>query len=829
MPDAPAGIRQVCERAAKRIAALGIGEPEETKKELYARAKKWVDAAAEVAELPDPFTGRDWALEVKLQRGLLHSGNREPLLRREVESDLNGLEGKLAAYDELYRRGKVLVDTILTKGLVGASENGSAHDVDYGLLAVLEPLRDVETGLMKTVKVTESAIRENGSAYQRMNPELGNKVATIRDGLEDAIAALSLCTKSSLGAVKIARERKIEDGISMAEGKALLDQALNDGGMSMLAKDIEELINGKKAALPGCEYVEVRLRHTYGKGAYAVDGEVRGSGEGGDLQFGVKVIAKGGGTMSGRADFGSELSINELNAAKGQLRIKKAIDAAYELAVANANEKRLTKNGLDGAGPLAGAITDDVKMAQVAAVRETIGAEYGEHPMAADMGKLISDVKAISKEVGSLSPTVKKNAVYVFSEFERRLFVNSDGSSINESNVKTQGGYYVVAQERGKMPDFRYADMGGEGGFEVLCDDKKNGSGKTFHDFVLDGARETLELAGAEFFPQELADGSGELKVYEKNGKLFSDGTIVPARKAPHGDRKHSVLVKPSAGALMQHETSPIGHGDEDDRRFGLANNYAGYTWLGNFRSSMIGKRVASPLITGGFNPLLPHAAHYHFDWEGVPAREVILVRNGILEAFMNNRETAGWSGAEPTGSARATEESRVPLIRMGNMFIRDGDTPYEEMIAKMGDGYILETNSTPSINAGRSNAHFEIKKVTPVRGGRIIYDERTGQPKVYRGAGMLADSLDFWDADLRAVGDDGTWTTLPNCGKGEGGEMQAIAVSHYMPSLLTKAELTAGQCCTGNTGAPAALTETTRAVDRLKSFCGSGGRYAGR
>lgn len=814
----PAGIRQACERAAKRIDELAnnVGG---TKRDLYGKAKTWAgDAAEAVAELPDPFTGRDWALEVKKQGEMFHSENWEPLCH-EVERDLNRLEEKLTAYNELYKRGKALVDNIITKGLV-VSRNESAH-VDYGLLSVLEPLREVETHLRKAVEVTESAIRENGSAYQRMNPEFGNRVAAIRDGLGDAIDTFSLCAKSSLGAVKIAKGRGIKSGISMAEGKALLDQGFNDDEMRELAKDVEGLVNGKKAALPGCEYVEVRLRHSYGKGAYAVDGEVRGSGEGGDLQLGVKVIASDG-SMSGRGDFGSELPINALNTTKGAVKIKKAIDAAYELAVANANEKRLTK---DGAGPLAGAITDDVIMAPVPAVRETVEAEYGEHPMTANVGKLMDDVKTISKEVCGLSGSVKKNAVYVFSGFERRLFVNSDGSSINESNVKTQGGYYVVAQEQGRMPDFRYADMGGEGGFEVLGDAKKNGSGKTIHDFVLDGARETLELAGAEFFPQELADGSEELKVYEKDGKLFTDGTTIPTtRKAP---QKHNVLVKPSAGALMQHEMSPIGHGDEDDRRFGLANNYAGYTWLGNFRGSMVGKRVASPLITGGFDPRLPHAAHYHFDWEGVPAREVILVRNGILEAFMNNRETAGWSGAGPTGSARATEESRVPLIRMGNMFIRDGDTSPEEMIEKMGDGYILEINSTPSINAGRSNAHFEIKKTTVVRNGRIVYDERTGRPKVYRSAGMMADSLDFWDADLKAVGNDGMWITLPNCGKGEGGEMQAIAVSHYMPSILTRAELTAGYCRAGNAGAHAVTEKVADGI--AKSFCGRMRRYAVR
>ncbi len=791
-------LERVGARELAKINELAANETDGAKRELYERAASFVKTAVQMSWLPDPAreaAGKDWTSEVAEQKRIFDSKDFSAL-KGKYDSDLNHLNLKFRAYEGLLNGenlgGTELIEGILTEGLVKKESDSEA--MDYNLLSVVDSVKEVGAQLGGTIDPINAAIAANGPVYKKLGGSLADETSETGNDLASAISEFSLIAQSSAGAVEIAKERGLKTKVSMKEGEAMLNQAIDNELRGILSKNIEQLVHEKRATLPGCEYVKVRLRHIYGKGAYAIDGAPRGSGEGMDIHFSVGVIARDGEDgLNAWGHFGSELSLSNFSSTGGFENVKAAIDSAYTLAVANAHEKTATKEELmkTSEGRALAESISDVQLAPTPIVKKVVKAKYRDDPMATDIDGLAKKVEDLSKE--SLEQKdggakAKMNIVYAFSMRDRRLFIDSDGRNIDQAKVRTQGGYYVAANSPGKMPDGRYEAILWDGGFEEVLDQGNNGLGKTFHDFVLDGTKETVKLVNAEAFPEELADGSGELKVYERDGKLYTDGAIVPTGRAPDKEMKHNVLVKPSALALMQHEISLVtGHGAESDRFDGSANNAAGYSVVGNFYANKIGQKIASDKITAGFRTL------DEYDEEGTPGGEFITAERGVLKTVMCDRERAHKFGLLPNASARATEATKRHLIRMNRTFIRDGDTSLEEMTEMMGDGYILENNQTPAITSGRANGLFEIKKTTIVRKGRIVYDERTNEPMVYRCVGVMADAMDFWGQDLQAVGNDGLTITTPNCGKGEGNEMQAIDTWHYQPSILSKARLTPG------------------------------------
>ncbi|MGI6107288.1 MAG: TldD/PmbA family protein [Lachnospiraceae bacterium] len=148
----------------------------------------------------------------------------------------------------------------------------------------------------------------------------------------------------------------------------------------------------------------------------------------------------------------------------------------------------------------------------------------------------------------------------------------------------------------------------------------------------------------------------------------------------PEAGEKTVILSGYMAG-MLAHEA--VGHTVEADLVLG-----------GSVGGPNLGKRVGSDLVS------LVDFAHTAFgtaaplpiwlDDEGVPAKDAILIQNGILKGYMNNRETAAYFGMEPCGNARAWSFSDEPIIRMRNTFLLPGTSRLDDMIASVDDGYYL-------------------------------------------------------------------------------------------------------------------------------------------
>jgi TldD protein len=216
-----------------------------------------------------------------------------------------------------------------------------------------------------------------------------------------------------------------------------------------------------------------------------------------------------------------------------------------------------------------------------------------------------------------------------------------------------------------------------------------------------DGARCSLKIAQPELSLSAIAEKDGQRSTGSKGAGvsggwscLFRHPTLdhviedvakttvdLLDAKYPEGGRK-KVILAPAVVGLLCHEA--IGHTVEAD-----------FVKAGSVAAGKIGQDVASPLVTladSGTETIAGYAVgNIPFDDEGVETESTIIIKDGKLNSYLHNRETAAEFGVNPTGNARAWLFSDEPLIRMRNTYIVPGQSRLADMISAMDDGYLVE------------------------------------------------------------------------------------------------------------------------------------------
>ena len=242
---------------------------------------------------------------------------------------------------------------------------------------------------------------------------------------------------------------------------------------------------------------------------------------------------------------------------------------------------------------------------------------------------------------------------------------------------------------------------------------------------------------------------------------LQAKRNAVPARGG-----LHQVVLAPQLAGILAHEA--MGHPCEAD-----------IVLAGAVTGDLLGQRVASELVTmvdlantwQGEELMIPVYA----DDEGMPARDAVLIRDGVLTEFMNSRETAARMGHAPSGSARAYAPSDEPLVRMRNTAILPGRDKLADMIAGMDDGYLLLKTANGQADT-TTEFMFGIPLAYEIKGGKV---GRAIRDTTLSGSAIkMLQSVD-------AVSDDMVW----NCG-GYCGKKQMMVVSMGGPALRAYAHL---------------------------------------
>ncbi len=237
------------------------------------------------------------------------------------------------------------------------------------------------------------------------------------------------------------------------------------------------------------------------------------------------------------------------------------------------------------------------------------------------------------------------------------------------------------------------------------------------------------------------------------------------AEEAPR-ERVDLVLGNQVVG-LMVHEST--GHPYEADRILGREAAQAGESFL---TRDMLGKRIGTEVVSVVDDPTLKNSyGYYLYDDEGVPARRRFLMKNGIINEFLHNRETAAEIGVSSNASARASGFDREPLVRMGNTFMLPGDYTFKELLEDIQLGIYIKTFGEWNIDDRRYNMRFVGRECYLIEKGEVRGMIR--RPILELTTPGFYSSIDALDSSLTFEG--------ATCGKGDPG--QGMPVWHGGPN----------------------------------------------
>lgn len=209
----------------------------------------------------------------------------------------------------------------------------------------------------------------------------------------------------------------------------------------------------------------------------------------------------------------------------------------------------------------------------------------------------------------------------------------------------------------------------------------------------------------------------------------------------------HDVILDSDLAGILAHEA--IGHTAEAD-----------IVQEGSVAGDFVGKLVASPLISmvdfanTHAGEVLP--VPVYVDDEGVASVDTWLIKEGVLQGFMHNKESALHFNTETTGNARAYQFYDEPLIRMRNTAILPGTDKLEDMIKSIDRGYYLMWPSNGQADS-TSEFMFGVTLGYEIRDGalgRAITDTTI--------SGIAFDML----KSVTMVADDMSWGCAGMCGK---------------------------------------------------------------
>lgn len=206
------------------------------------------------------------------------------------------------------------------------------------------------------------------------------------------------------------------------------------------------------------------------------------------------------------------------------------------------------------------------------------------------------------------------------------------------------------------------------------------------------------------------------LRDYAKKA-IHQASVNLAAKPAPAG----SMTVVLGAGwpGILLHEA--IGHGLEGDFNRKGSSAFAG----------RIGEQVAAKGVTVVDDGTIPNRrGSLSIDDEGNPTRRTVLIEDGILVGYMQDALNARLMGMEPTGNGRRESFAHLPIPRMTNTYMLNGDKDPQEIIASVkkglyavnfGGGQVDITSGKFVFSTAEAYLIENGKITTPVKGATLI------------------------------------------------------------------------------------------------------------
>ena len=233
------------------------------------------------------------------------------------------------------------------------------------------------------------------------------------------------------------------------------------------------------------------------------------------------------------------------------------------------------------------------------------------------------------------------------------------------------------------------------------------------------------------------------------------DSVAAPAGEMP-------VVLGPGWPGILLHEA--IGHGLEGDFNRKKTSAFSG----------LLGERVAAPTVTVVDDGTIERRrGSLTVDDEGTPTGRTVLIEDGILRGYLQDRMNARLMGMEPTGNGRRESFAHAPMPRMTNTFMPGGDSEPEEILRRVKRGIYARSFSGGQVDITSGKFVFSAAEAY------LIEDGRTTAP--LKGASLIGNGPDVLTR-VAAVGNDFALDPgIGTCGKNG----QGVPVGVGLPTLL--------------------------------------------
>ena len=176
---------------------------------------------------------------------------------------------------------------------------------------------------------------------------------------------------------------------------------------------------------------------------------------------------------------------------------------------------------------------------------------------------------------------------------------------------------------------------------------------------------------------------------------------------APAGEM--TVLLGPGWPGVILHEA--VGHGLEGDFNRKGTSAFSG----------RIGERVGSPGVTVvDDGSIAARRGSLSIDDEGTPTQENVLIEDGILKGYMQDRLNARLMGVPATGNGRRESYAHAPMPRMTNTFMRAGNDDPAELLSRVKNGIFAKSFGGGQVDITSGKFVFSCTEAYRVENGRI-------------------------------------------------------------------------------------------------------------
>ena len=185
--------------------------------------------------------------------------------------------------------------------------------------------------------------------------------------------------------------------------------------------------------------------------------------------------------------------------------------------------------------------------------------------------------------------------------------------------------------------------------------------------------------------------------------------TNLESRPAPAGDM--TVVLGPGWPGVLLHEA--VGHGLEGDFNRKGSSVFAG----------RIGQRVAAKGVTVlDDGTIADRRGSLNVDDEGCASQRNVLIEDGILKGYIQDRMNARLMGVKPTGNGRRESYAHVPMPRMTNTYMLGGDRTREEILASVKRGLYATNFGGGQVDITSGKFVFSASEAFWVENGKILY-----------------------------------------------------------------------------------------------------------